>query len=53
MKMLFKQKLIPDIRCSILTSGRHGQTLTVPVGPRHLNSRTTVDPRGNSLCIYL
>ena len=31
---------------SIITGGRHAQTLTVPVGPVHLNSGASMDPRG-------
>ena len=38
---------------SILTGNRHAQALPVPLGPVHLNSSASVDPRRNSLCIYL
>ena len=38
---------------SILTGSRHALALPVPLGPVHLNSSASVDPRGNSLCIYL
>ena len=31
---------------SIITGGRNAQTLTVPVGPVHLNSGASMDPRG-------
>ena len=44
---------IDGVSTSILTVGRLAQTLLVPVGPVHLNSRASVDQRENSLCIYL
>ena len=43
--------LVRSVR-TILIGGRHAQTLPVPVGPVHLNSGASVDPRENR-CVYI
>ena len=52
-KVLAEKFKVAALFISHLFSRRHAQALPVPLGPVHLNSGASVDPRGNSLCIYL
>ena len=44
-------KGLHDGPLAILTGGRQAQTPPIPVRPVYSNSRSSVDPQGNRLCI--